>query len=102
MAHVYHGSGHCVPSVPVPSQIDTDNNYQTALTQLVPNMQEDRMPQKSIQEELENIYSYDIILSKSMLERGVSNIGDSEKLRAAVQKLVTGEMSTTCALILNK
>jgi hypothetical protein len=39
---------------------------------------------------MERIYSYDLLLSKAMLDEGLSNLGDTSNLRRAVHKLVTG------------
>jgi len=39
---------------------------------------------------LERIYSYDLLLTKTMLDEGLSNLGDTTNLRRAIHKLVTG------------
>ena len=54
-------------------------------------MQEEKTPQKAAVGELERVYEYDILVSESMMEEGLSNLGDTINIRRAMHKLATGE-----------
>ena len=56
-------------------------------------MQEEHALNKAIATELANIYHQDIVLSESMLEAGLSNMGDLVNIRRFVRRLVTGKFS---------
>ena len=51
----------------------------------------DLQEEKSQKSTLERIYSYELLLTKAMLDEGVSNLGDTTNLRRAMHKLVTGQ-----------
>ena len=54
-------------------------------------VQEEKTPQKAAVGELERVYNYDILVSESMMEEGLSNLGDTINIRRAVHKLATGK-----------
>ena len=45
---------------------------------------------KQLAGKLDNIYRHDVVVTESMLEEGLSNLGDTTNLRRAFHKLVTG------------
>lgn len=63
-------------------------------------VQTERLAQQSLEEDLERVYAYDILLPKAVLERGISNLGDTTNIRRAIHKLVNGEtyISNKCSL----